>query len=203
MPIFKSFIISEHARAAIWKIEEAESFFIAATGLTSDKKNEVKRKEHLAGRFLLKHLMPEFELENINISPLGKPYLLENPLHFSISHSFPYIGAAINFEKEIGIDVQTIQDRIHRIQHKFLSEKEQLLCKNETGRITLAWTAKEAAFKYYGLGAVDFIEHMPITDMTFQEKKASLKMAFSKENDIFNIDLTGAIENDFAWSVTC
>jgi phosphopantetheinyl transferase len=203
MPLYKSFIINEHAKAAIWKIEEEESFFISATGLTSDKKNETKRKEHLAGRFLLKHLMPDFELEKISISPLGKPYLLENPFHFSISHSFPYIGAAINFEKETGIDVQTIQERIHRIQHKFLSEQEQLLCQNETGKITLAWTAKEAAFKYYGLGMVDFIDHMPISKMTLQEQAASLEIAFSKKDAVFNIDLIGAIENDFAWSVTC
>ena len=202
MPIFKELIINEHAKAAIWKVEEEESFFTAQTGLTSDKKNEVKRKEHLAGRFLLKHLMPEFELEKIVISPLGKPYLIEEPLHFSITHSFPYIGVAINFEKEIGIDVQTIQERIHRIQYKFLSEQEQLLCEDKTGKITLAWTSKEAAFKRYGLGAVDFIEHMPIVDMEFQEQKAFIKMAFAKEAAIFNIDLIGGIETDFAWSVT-
>jgi phosphopantetheinyl transferase len=202
MPIFKELSLNEHSKFAIWKVEEAESFFAEQTGLTSDKKNETKRKEHLAGRFLLKYLMPDFELEKINISELGKPYLVEEPFHFSITHSFPYIGAAINYEKEIGIDVQTIQDRIHRIQHKFLSEKEQFICEDNTGKITLAWTAKEAAFKRYGLGAVDFIQHMPITSITFGEQEALLKMAFSKDDDIFPIDLIGGIEDAFAWSVT-
>lgn len=202
MPIYKELNISPHSKAAIWKVEEDESFFMSQTGLTSDKKNEIKRKEHLAGRFLLKHLMPEFELEKITVSPLGKPYLVEEPLHFSITHSFPYIGVAINFEKEIGIDVQTIQERIHRIQYKFLSEQEQLITENKTGKITLAWAAKEAAFKRYGLGSVDFIQHMPITEMQFQDDMATLKMAFSKDADIFDIDLLGGIEHDFAWSVT-
>ena len=202
MPIYKELPISEHTKAAIWKIEEDESFFIAQTGLTSDKKNEVKRLEHLAGRFLLKHLLPHFELEKINISPLGKPYLVEEPLHFSITHSFPYIGVAIDYEKEIGIDVQTIQERIHRLQHKFLSPQEQLLCEDKTGKITLAWAAKEAAFKRYGLGAIDFIQHMPITQMDFTENDVALKMAFAKDDHIVDIDLLGGIENEFAWSVT-
>ena len=183
-------------------MEEKESFFNHHTGLTSDKKNGVKRLEHLAGRFLLKYLLPGLDFNDIGISALGKPFMKDNSLHFSITHSFPYIGVAIDFNKEIGIDVQTIQERIHRIQHKFLSDQEQLFTANETAKITLAWAAKEAAFKRYGLGSVDFIQNMPITEMQFKEKDATLKMLFSKEKEVFDIDLLGGIETDFAWSVT-
>jgi phosphopantetheinyl transferase len=202
MPIYKELNISPHSKTAIWKVEENENFFSNQTGLLSDKRNEVKRLEHLAGRFLLKYLLPQLDFNNIGISELGKPFMKDNSLHFSITHSFPYIGVAIDFEKEIGIDVQTIQERIHRIQYKFLSEQEQLITENKTDKITLAWAAKEAAFKRYGLGAVDFIQHMPITEMQFSEDIATLKMAFSKDTAVFNIDLLGGIENDFAWSVT-
>lgn len=202
MPIFKALSIGSNAKAAIWKVEEPEAFFTDQTGLTSDRKNGVKRIEHLAGRFLLKHLAPELDLNRIDISPLGKPYLAGNQFHFSITHSFPFIGVAIDFEKEIGIDVQTLQERIHRIQYKFLSENEQLLCENKTEKITLAWAAKEAAFKRYGLGSVDFIRHMPITEMMFRENEAVLKMDFSRETELLPIELIGGIEKDFAWSVT-
>jgi phosphopantetheinyl transferase len=202
MPLYKERSIGDYSKTAIWKVEEEEAFFMDQTGLTSDKKNGVKRLEHLAGRFLLQYLLPQLDFATIGISPLGKPYLTDNSLHFSITHSFPYIGVAIDFEKEIGIDVQTIQERIHRIQHKFLSAQEQLITQNETGKITLAWAAKEAAFKRYGLGAVDFIQHMPITEMVFGEKEATLKMAFSKEDEILPVELLGGIEADFAWSVT-
>lgn len=202
MPLFKELPISAHSKAAIWKVEEPETFFNGQTGLISDKKNDTKRLEHLAGRFLLKYLSPETDFSNIGISPLGKPFMKDHSFHFSITHSFPYIGVAIDFEKEIGIDVQVIQERIHRIQYKFLSEQEQLITEDKTGKITLAWAAKEAAFKRYGLGSIDFIQHMPITEMQFQEDVATLKMAFSKDIDIFHIDLLGGIESEFAWSVT-
>ncbi|KAA5537086.1 4'-phosphopantetheinyl transferase superfamily protein [Taibaiella lutea] len=202
MPIYKELNLSPHSKTAIWKVEEHENFFSDQTGLISNKKKEVKRLEHLAGRFLLKYLLPQLEFNNIGISELGKPFMKDNSFHFSITHSFPYIGVAIDFEKEIGIDVQTIQERIHRIQYKFLSEQEQLITENKTDKITLAWAAKEAAFKRYGLGSVDFIQHMPITEMQFSEDFATLKMAFSKDAAVFDINLLGGIENDFAWSVT-
>jgi phosphopantetheinyl transferase len=202
MPMYKEWRHGDDAHGAIWKIEEPEDFFSSQTGLSSDKKSETRRLEHLAGRFLLTQLVPELKLHTIEISHLGKPFLPGNKLHFSISHSFPFIGAAVDYKKEIGIDVQTLTDKIHRLQYKFLSEEEQLICANETGRITLAWAAKEAAFKRYGLGAVDFIRHMPIREMLVDGHGAAMKMEFMKEEDILPIILSGGIEDDFAWSVT-
>jgi phosphopantetheinyl transferase len=202
MPLYKEWQHNNGAHGAIWKIDEPEFFFSAHTGLQSDKKSETRRLEHLAGRFLLTQLVPEFDLSNIQLTHLGKPFLAGQELHFSISHSFPFIGAAVDYKKEIGIDVQTIQEKIHRLQYKFLSPEEQLLCDNNIGKITLAWAAKEAAFKRYGLGAVDFIRHMPIREMHIQENNAALKMEFLREAKPLPIELAGGIEPDFAWSVT-
>jgi phosphopantetheinyl transferase len=202
MPIYKEWQQGDHARGAIWKIEEPEDFFSNQTGLQSDKKSELRRLEHLGGRFLLMQVAPGLDLNNIVISHLGKPFLPGKELHFSISHSFPFIGVAIDEQKEIGIDVQTLQEKILRLQHKFLSQEEQMICDNRTDKITLAWAAKEAAFKRYGLGAVDFIKHMPIREMLIEENSAALTMEFMKEDHMTTVNLFGGIEQDFAWSVT-
>lgn len=202
MPVFKEWQHGPHMQALIWKIEEPEDFFIGRTGLQSDKKNVLRRLEHLAGRFLLQELVPEMPLSGIEVSPLGKPFFPGNRPFFSISHSFPYIGVAVDREKEVGIDVQTLQEKILRLQYKFLSEEEQVLCNNQADRITLAWAAKEAAFKRYGLGAVDFIRHMPIREMLLEESGATLRMEFSREEPAEMLELCGGLEADFAWSVT-
>lgn len=201
MPIWKQYDKAD-TRIAIWKIEEPEVFFSEHTRLQSDKKGEIRRLEHLAGRFLLQQAVPGLSLDQIAVSPLGKPFLKDNNLHFSISHSFPYVGVVVDAVKEVGIDVQTLQDKIHRLQHKFLSAEEQALCEQQTGKITLAWAAKEAAFKRYGLGAVDFIRHMPIRQMHIQDREAVLEMEFSRELPAVTLELCGGIEPDFAWSVT-
>ncbi len=201
MPIYKQWQNGDTARAAIWRIDETEDFFKEQTGLFSDKKSEIRRLEHLAARFLLQEIAPAFPLDKIAKSPLGKPYLTDHSLFFSISHSFPYVAVAIDTTKETGIDIQTIQPKILRLQSKFPSPDEQALCANQAGRITLAWAAKEAAFKWYGKGAVDFIRHMPITAMDIHAGKGELSMLFSREQPL-DIKLFGSIEPDFAWSVT-
>ena len=201
MPLYKEYD-KAGVRILIWKIGESEAFFQEHTGLESDKKSELRRLEHLAGRFLLQQAAPGLSFEHIAISHLGKPFLPGNELHFSISHSFPFIGVAVDHAKETGIDVQTLQDKILRLQHKFLSPEEQALCGQEKEKITLAWAAKEAAFKRYGLGAVDFIRHMPIREMQIDNRDATLKMEFTREQPAITLDLCGGIEPDFAWSVT-
>lgn len=202
MPIYKQWQSGDSAKAAIWKIEEPEDFFKAGTGLASERKSEIKRLEHLAARFLLREVHPGFPLDKIIKSPLGKPFLPDTALFFSISHSFPYVAVAIDTQKEIGIDIQIIQSRILRLQGKFLSPEEQLLCAGQPELVTLAWAAKEAAFKWYGKGAVDFIKHMPITAIDLQPGQAELSMLFSREQPRLDIKLHGSLENDFAWSVT-
>ena len=201
MPIYKEYD-KTGTRILIWKIGEPEAFFREQTGLQSDKKSELRRLEHLAGRFLLQQAAPGLSLDRIEISHLGKPFLPGNELHFSISHSFPFIGVAVDDHKAIGIDVQTLEDKILRLQHKFLSAEEQALCEQQKEKITLAWAAKEAAFKRYGLGAVDFIKHMPIRELQVDDGEATLKMEFTREEPAITLDLCGGIEPDFAWSVT-
>ncbi len=201
MPMYQEWQPGKDIRVAIWKIEEPESFFEEGTGLQSDKKSAVRRLEHLAGRFLLRYLLPGASLNQIEVSHLGKPFFRGNGPCFSISHSFPFVGVAVS-GSDVGIDVQTLQEKIVKIQYKFLSPEEQALCDNHTARITLAWAAKEAAFKRYGLGAVDFIRHMPIREMQVDGTMATIKMEFLREEPAVHIHLHGGIEADFAWSVT-
>ena len=132
------------------------------TGIISTIKNDKRRIEHLAGRFLLKHLQDDFPLHDIAPDEHEKPRLPDNEWFFSISHSFPYIAVIIDPVLEAGIDIQTPHPRIENIKHKFLSEEEQDMLKQDARLLTLAWCAKEAAYKWNGRRAVEFIEELPI-----------------------------------------
>lgn len=198
MPLYRSWQDSD-AHIAIWEITETEDFFAAALGFGSDKKHPKRRLEHLSGRFLLQYLIPGFPFEKIEISPLGKPQLADNTIHFSISHSYPYAAAIVSRQKEVGIDIQVYQDKILRLQSKFLSEAEQQICGDDLQQITLAWCAKEALFKYYGLGAVDFKDDMPISKLLrFDEANAQIKMRLEKTRE--QCTLNGILQPDFALS---
>jgi phosphopantetheinyl transferase len=202
MPIYHQWQQGAHLKAAIWKIEESEAFFNVATGLTTDKKFEHKRLEYLSCRYLLSLLAPEIILSHIVATPLGKPYVPESDLQFSLSHSYPFVAAAVNYKGHVGIDIQRKENKIVRLQHKFLSDQEQALCQNDVQLLNLAWTAKEATFKHYGLGAVDFIQHMPIEAMELTDDKASVLIQFNKPEIQYPQNLHGGVDEDFAWSVT-
>src|SRR5579875_3382371 len=131
MGLYKEWSPDEASLAAIWKIEEPEIFFTDRVGNISDRKNDKRRTEHLAGRYLLKYLKEDFPLHHITPDEHDKPRLHENRYYFSISHSWPYVAAVISEEQEAGIDIQTWHPRMEIIQHKFLSEDEQTLFNND------------------------------------------------------------------------
>lgn len=198
MPLLKEWKIGNHALAAIWKVEEPESFFRDKTGIVAEQKNEKRRIEHLAGRFLLQHLEEDFPVMNISKDEHDKPRIANNEYYFSISHSWPYIAAVIDPYSEAGIDIQTWHANIERIQYKFLSPEEQELFKNDPQLLTLAWTAKEAAYKWNGKRGVDFIEHLPIeifnkgqekNHVTIYHKSLKMPQMIFIEN-IINTDFT-------------
>ncbi|RQO30301.1 4-phosphopantetheinyl transferase [Taibaiella sp. KBW10] len=198
MPLYRSWQTS-HAHIAIWEITETEDFFAASLGFGSDKKHPKRRLEHLSGRFLLQYLVPGFPFDKIQISPLGKPQLADQSLHFSISHSYPYAAVIVSRQQEVGIDIQVYQDKILRLQSKFLSAAEQLICANDMQRITLTWCAKEALFKYYGLGAVDFKEDMPMGSLQrTTPEDALIDMRLEKTRE--TCQLSGLIQEKFALS---
>jgi 4'-phosphopantetheinyl transferase EntD len=80
----------------------------------------------------------------------------------------------IDDEVEAGIDIQTYHPKIADIKHKYLSEEEQLFFNNDPQLLTLAWSAKEAVYKWNGKRGVDFIGHLPID-------------VFEKRDDNYNI----------------
>ncbi len=59
---------------------------------------------------------------------------------------------------EAGIDIQTWHEGIERIQSKFLSPVEQKMFDNDPKLLTLAWSAKEAVYKWSTERSVDFID---------------------------------------------
>lgn len=198
MPLHREWSPDAHSLAAVWKIEEPESFFVQGTGIFSEIRAERRRLEHLAGRYLLKHLKEDFPLLTIARDQHDKPRLPEDQYRFSISHSYPFVAAIVSDRHECGIDIQTWHPRILSIQHKFLSETEQLLFGNDPRKAILAWAFKEAAYKWQGRRGVDFIEHMPVISLkkTSEEWVATIELCLEEPATL--LEVTGCLEDGFA-----
>lgn len=183
MPVFFQHQINECTRLGVWKIEETEDFFKGNVPQHRQVTHPHKRLQHLAGRFLLQYLFPDFPYELIQIADTRKPYLPDERYHFSISHCGDYAAAIVSSKNRVGVDVEEPLAKILNIQNKFLSNKESEeflgAQKSPDFRLpTLLWSAKESVFKWYGLGGVDFRQHIQLFNL--QEEKRTMDCFFAK-----------------------
>ena len=152
MGIIKTIYPNKNSIVIVWKINESLSVLQNMTKEKSKIKNIIKQKEFYASRILIKNLCKSFNIKYNGIikKDSGKPYLKNRTENISISHSFPYVTGILNKEKKCGIDIEKIQKRILKINHKFLSKSELNKIKNNTKKNTIYWTAKESLYKLKG-----------------------------------------------------
>lgn len=128
---------------------------------------------HKAGRELLEALYGG-PLPEIACTKQGKPYFVDSPLHFSISHTPRHVFCVLS-DRPVGIDAEE-KDRQIRLDlaEKILSPTELAqFSKADDPRIALLrfWVLKEAAGKSTGEGLQLWPNHthFSLTDPRIQE----------------------------------
>ena len=202
MPIFYQQDIDADTRLGIWKIEEEEGFFLQSVAPQREVSHPHKKLQHLAGRYLLRALFPDFPTSLIRVADTRKPFLENEAYHFSISHCDDYATAIVSRKDRVGVDIEVFNAKVERIKNKFL-HKEELDFAGELGRsretvlistendksgqkrvdghipgfpvqvggelghslekLTLLWSCKEAVYKWWSYGQVDFSEQIRLS----------------------------------------
>ena len=174
MSLFYQQNINETTRLAVWKLEEPEDFFLAFVPLQRNITHPHKRLQHLAGRYLLAYLFLDFPHAEIEIADTRKPFLPDEQYHFSISHCGEYAAAIVSSTQRVGIDIEMITPRVDKIKHKFLHPDELAFVHakpkvDQIKLLTLLWSVKEAMFKWWGKGEVDFSEALRFMPFELQQ----------------------------------
>jgi phosphopantetheinyl transferase len=167
MPLVYQQNINAVTKIGVWHITEAEDFF-AHIPLQKEITHWHKRLQHLAGRFLLKEIYPDFPLELIQVASTRKPFLQNEAYHFSISHCRDYAAVLISKTQRAGVDIELVNKKIGPIMPKFLTDQEQFLLPRGAMEktATLFWSVKEAVYKWQGTGGTDFKQHICIKKIT-------------------------------------
>lgn len=150
MPLYRD--LSDHnATILLWKYDETEE--LDAEKLLEEENfgkvkdyHPVKLKEILLVRKILQTVLPGYKI----LYDGRIPYLEPRHFEISITHSFPYAALAIAKEN-IGIDIEPFNDKIARIQHKFLDENESKFIEKgrEVPYLTVIWSVKESLYKIH------------------------------------------------------
>ncbi len=178
----------------VWRTDEDLNFFLQNTNLSHDErlefesiKHEYRKKEWLAARYVLKQICNDSILKD----DFGKPQLVNQVGHISISHCKSYAAAIFSNTQFVGIDIEPIHDKVQRIANKFLINKELSFINEEhsTQHLISAWCVKEAVYKFYGRKNVSFQNHILIEPFDWNAKEVYVKMDEPNFKAYFNVKL--------------
>ena len=189
MPVIEDFNISSNTRYVLWEItENYETLFsgieldLNYKQLLSQKKSEVHKVQFLAVRHLIKYL--SINPQNLKYDSLGKPFF-ENNFKISISHSGVY-AAVIVSDTAVGIDIETINDRILKIKSKYLETELNYPLELNTETSLLYWNIKESVYKALDKTGIDFKENILVPPLDM--KKNVVKSWYIDDDKIYSFD---------------
>ena len=113
MPFSKEICLEDEVRVGIWHITETTEELL--TGLALDSREEElfktyshpqRKKQWLAYRAVLRHLLPKSTPVNLRYDEHGKPSLTCAPGFISVSHAGDFAAAVYSDRVAVGIDIE-------------------------------------------------------------------------------------------------
>ncbi len=137
--------------------------------------NRQRKIEILGTHLLLKFFFNEEK--RIYHEDNGKPYVDDRNLKISISHSSHeevVVAIIIGKANSLGIDIERKRPTLFRVNHKFLSEKEQkqifqmpTCCQLDL--LALYWCAKETVYKMMPVSLPNFVDEIIVDPFEMSE----------------------------------
>ena len=161
--------LDNEAEIGVWQITETEEQLKEMSSTPSDEMEEISfirseslRKQRLAVRALLNTMFDEKVY--LSHHDNGKPYLENNPVNISITHTEKYVAVILHEEENVGIDIESLDRDFSAVEKKALSEDEidDLEDDKRNEQLAIYWCAKEAVFKLLSRYNVDFAEQIEI-----------------------------------------
>lgn len=159
-----------HTVLAVWEITETAGELLEMLSLNPQERKqydtflaEERKKQWLACRILIRTLLHPEEYP-VEYDQPGKPFLSGSKYHISVTHSHDRAAVIISSAFHTGIDIEKVRPRIRKVRDKYLSDRElsDLKDPDDPEALTLAWCAKEALYKLYGLKNLDFKKNIRV-----------------------------------------
>jgi phosphopantetheinyl transferase len=151
-------------RLFIEKIGSEEALMAAAT--VDDRAavecfaNARRRCEVLAWRAIVRRELGEGV--TISHDEYGAPEVSVSDTCISVSHSREHVAVLLS-EIACAVDIECVDRDFRRVANHYLSDAEQRLAEQYDIYAEM-WTAKEALYKYYKKGGIDFIRDVKISE---------------------------------------
>jgi 4'-phosphopantetheinyl transferase len=153
--------------------------------------NSVQRRKEFVVTRLLRHEL--FGFKHIHYNEHGAPYI-EDEGFISISHTANMVAIALCHDFEIGLDLEKIDPKIHRIQDRFLTSDEKTVFDlTSTEEMIKVWSSKEALYKLAGRRGIHFQQELQVhknDDQTWGGKIINLDHTLEVALTLLKVDST-------------
>lgn len=165
--------LGEGCRLGIWEITEDYDDLRSRLSLESEEvktlekfRNHSRKLEWLSVRTLINDMTGTNS--RIIYNEDRKPFLLDNSLHISISHSRNFTSILLSRFKRVGIDLEYMSHRISKIADRFINENEKITSSPDLLRyhLYIHWCAKEALYKVCDKKNINFRKNLTIEPFT-------------------------------------
>ena len=189
MPIIEDLTLSADNRLIIWEISETINDLKTELLLSEDslklldqRKSVIHKKQFLAIRNILKEL--SIDDQDLVYEESGKPFIRDGQ-NISFSHSNIYVAVIIS-KQIVGIDIETVSDRIFNIKNKFLETELKYPIEFNQETLLVYWNIKESIFKSLRNSQIDFKQNIIV--LPFNQKDNSTKSWYINKEEIYSFD---------------
>jgi phosphopantetheinyl transferase len=164
MPFIQEINTANGVRVGIWQITETADELLDKIHLSDSEtilyvsfRHELRKRQWLACRVLLKHLLSPLSA-GLAYDPNGKPHLISGDHFISISHAGEFAAVVCSEFAAVGIDIEKLKDRVERVKERFLqkAELDSLSPSAPLEQLYVLWGGKEALYKLNGKPDLDF-----------------------------------------------
>ena len=202
--------LENEATIGVWQVTETEEELTRLSATPSDEMEEISfigseslRKQRLAVRALLNSLFDEKVY--LSHHDNGKPYLENNAMNISITHTDNFVAVILHEDDDCGIDIESLDRDFSAVEKKALSEDEidDLPDEKRNEQLAIYWCAKEAIFKLLSLYSVDFAEQIEVERFRYRGE-GELEATFVDKDDDeqeFNLEYMTFDRHVLVWVV--
>jgi 4'-phosphopantetheinyl transferase EntD len=169
MPLIFKENFQEDCVFGIWEIKEDYAELLPQIHLFPGERERLsgfrsngRKIEFLSVRVLLRSLLNADH--QIVYSEQKKPFLHQNNLRISISHSRTLTAILLSKTRKVGLDLEYMSHKISRVQHKFINDDEVITKDPEKIKyhLYIHWCAKEALYKICDKQDINFKRNLTI-----------------------------------------
>ena len=201
--------LDNDAEIGVWQITETEEELKELSSTPTDEMEEISfirseslRKQRLAVRALLNTLFDDKVY--LSHHDNGKPYLENNPVNISITHTEKYVAVILHEEENVGIDIESLDRDFSVVEKKALSEDEieDLEDEKRNEQLAIYWCAKEAIFKLLSRYNVDFAEQIEVERFRPRgEGELEATFTYKDEEEEFDLEYITFDRHVLVWVV--